>query len=179
MNQYVAFLRAINVGGRAKVKMNDLKHAFTQAGCKDVTTFIQSGNVLFTAPEPDTTSIMQNIQLNLNELLSADATVMYRTLREVKSLLNAAPFNAVPTSADIKLYVAFLAKKPTNKPTLPLHSEKEALEAIKLRNLNIFVVSRKKSNGMFGFPNNFVEKEFGVPATTRNWKTITKIAEQK
>jgi hypothetical protein len=41
----------------------------------------------------------------------------------------------------------------------------------------VFVVSRRKTNGFFGFPNNFVEKELGVSATSRNWSTITKIIE--
>jgi len=45
-----------------------------------------------------------------------------------------------------------------------------------MRNLEVFVVSRKKE-GRYGFPNNFIEKQFGVPATTRNRRTVTKIAE--
>lgn len=46
--------------------------------------------------------------------------------------------------------------------------------AAKLKNLDVFIVSRKKKNGFYDFPNNFIEKEFGVPATTGNWTTVTK-----
>lgn len=177
MNKYVAFLRAINVAGHAKVKMSDLKQAFIAAGCKNVRTVIQSGNVIFEAPERDAESRIQEIQNKLCELLGTQATVMYRTLREVEDIVRAAPFKDIETDSDTKLYVAFLSRKPCNKPTLPLRLPKEALEAVQVKNLEVFIVSRKKKNGGYGFPNNFIEKEFGVPATTRNWSTVTKIVE--
>lgn len=49
MTAYVAFLRAINVGGRTLIKMSDLRDAFAAAGCRDVTTYIQSRNAMFNA----------------------------------------------------------------------------------------------------------------------------------
>jgi uncharacterized protein (DUF1697 family) len=177
MNKYVAFLRAINVAGHAKVKMRDLKQVFITAGCKNVRTYIQSGNVLFEAPERDTKSLIQEIQNKLCELLGTEATVMYRTFREIEDIMRTAPFKEIEPETDVKLYVAFLSRKPHLKPTLPLLLPKEALEAVKVKNLEVFIVSRKKKNGFYGFPNNFIEKELGVPATTRNWSTVTKIAD--
>ena len=177
MNTYVAFLRAINVGGHAKVKMSDLKHAFVAAGCKDVRTYIQSGNVIFEAPAGDTTALIQKIQIKLNELLGTEAAVVYRTRREVEGVVRAAPFKDIETTTDMKLYVAFLSQTPRSNPRLPLLSPKEALEAVQVKHFDVFIVSRKKKNGGYGFPNNFIEKAFGVPATTRNWSTVTKIAE--
>lgn len=44
-----------------------------------------------------------------------------------------------------------------------------------MKNLEVFIVSRRKKNGFYGFPNNFIEKELGVSATSRNWSTVTKI----
>jgi uncharacterized protein (DUF1697 family) len=176
MNKYIAFLRAINVAGHAKVKMNDLKQVFIEAGCKNVRTYIQSGNVLFEAPEGDMESHIQVIQDKLCELLGTETTVMYRALHEIEDIMRTAPFKDIETGTDTKLYVTFLSRKPRRQPALPLLSPKEALEAVKVKNLEIFIVSRKKKNGFFGFPNNFIEKEFDVPATTRNWTTVTKIA---
>lgn len=46
-----------------------------------------------------------------------------------------------------------------------------------MSNREVFIVSRRKKNGFYGFPNNFIEKELRVPATTRNWSTLTKIVE--
>lgn len=62
MSRHVAFLRAINVPGHPKVKMEDLRQAFSDAGCRDVKTIIQSGNVLYQAPKVDVKTLYQRIQ---------------------------------------------------------------------------------------------------------------------
>jgi hypothetical protein len=49
------------------------------------------------------------------------------------------------------------------------------VEAIAMKNLELFVISRPRKNGFYGFPNAFTEKELGVAATTRNWNTVTRI----
>jgi len=176
MNKYAAFLRAINVAGHAKIKMNVLEQVFIEAGCKNVRTYIQSGNVLFETPEKDAESSIQEIQSKLCELLGTEATVMYRTLHEIEDIMRTAPFKDIEPGTDAKLYVSFLSRKPRQTTEIPLLSPKEALEVVKVKNLEVFIVSRKKKNGFYGFPNNFIEKEFRVPATTRNWTTVTKIA---
>ena len=89
----------------------------------------------------------------------------------------AAPFKQSKPGSDAKLYVAFLARKPTRRPQFPLLLPKEELEAVAMTDREVFIVSRRKKNGFFGFPNNFIETELGVPATTRNWSTVTKIVE--
>lgn len=175
MNEYVAFLRAINVAGHARVKMTDLGRAFTSAGCKDVRTYIQSGNVLFESPDENPSDLIRRIQLEVRELLGGDAAVFFRTVSQLESLDERAPFKHLEGEPDVKLYVAFLSRKPLVRPKLPLISAKEALEVVAVSGLEAFVVSRRKRNGFYGFPNNFVEKELGVPATTRNWSTIGKI----
>jgi uncharacterized protein (DUF1697 family) len=164
------------VAGHAKVKMVDLKQAFTEAGCEDVRSYIQSGNVLFKAPAGSTADLFEKIQKKLLDLLGTEATVMYRTHRNIADIMKSDPFKDVKTGPDIKLYVSFLSGKPRHKPALPLLQPKEALEAIKVIGQNVYIVSRKKKNGGYGFPNIFLEKAFGVPATTRNWTTVTKIA---
>ena len=156
------------------MKMSDLKRSFEAAGCKDVKTYLQSGNVIFAAPEGEPAALKRRIQVKLFELLGSEATVLFRTLREVEDIVRAAPLKDVEADVDVKLYVAFLSRKPRRTPKLPVVSRTEALEAFQMRNLKVFIVNRKK-NGRYGFPNNFIEKEFGVPATTRNWSTVSKI----
>ena len=176
MSRHVAFLRAINVPGHSKVKMKRLQQAFSSAGCADVKTVIQSGNVLYEASKGDVETLHQRIQEELRELLGREATVLFRRHSEIRDLVKAAPFKAVNADTDVKLYVVLLSQKPIRKPTFPIVSPKESLEALSAKGLEVFVVSRKKENGGCGFPNGFVEKEFEVLATSRNWSTITKIA---
>ena len=59
---------------------------------------------------------------------------------------------------------------------MPIVSAKERLEAIAIEGREVFIVSRLKPSGFFGFPNNFIEAALGVTATTRNWSTVTAIA---
>jgi uncharacterized protein (DUF1697 family) len=175
MTRYIAFLRAINVAGHAVVKMTDVSRAFVAAGCSDVKTVIQSGNVLFDLDGKEDDAF-RRILVKLEGLIGSEPIVMFRTLREVQSLLKDDPFRELQPDPLVKLYVAFLAERPSRKPKLPLVLAKEGLEAFRVAGREAFIVSRRKENGMFGFPNNFVEKELGVAATTRNWSTVRRIA---
>lgn len=176
MTTYIAFLRAINVGGRGIVKMADLRNSFAAAGCKNVRTYIQSGNVVFECPEETSVSVFKRIYMKLRELLASEPGILFRTFHEVDRIVKAAPFKDFQNESGIKLYVVFFSEKPVAKPKLPI-SAKEALETIALGNREAFIISRRKPSGMFGFPNDFIAKELGVMATTRNWSTVTKLVE--
>ena len=175
MTTYLAFLRAINVAGHAIVRMTDLRDAFAAADCKKVRTFIQSGNVVFES-EKAAAAVFESVRDSLRDLIGGEPEVFFRTMRDVERLVERAPFKRFEAEPKIKLYVAFLSRKPRLHPTLPLRLPKEALEAIAMGDREVFIVSRRKANGFYGFPNNFIEKELGVAATSRNWTTVTKIA---
>ena len=172
---HVAFLRAINVGGRAVVKMTDLKAAFERAGCRNVRTFIASGNVLFDAPAKMPATTKTRIARELAALLGKEPGVCYRTLDEIDTLITSAPFGTLASDPSLKLYVAFMDRVPVKLPKLPIVVEKERVEITAIRAADMLIVSRRKPNGMYGFPNACVE-ELGVVATSRNWNTVTKVA---
>lgn len=176
MTTFLAFLRAINVGGYAPVTMTDLKGAFAAAGCRNVRTYIKSGNVAFDAPASGSPALFAKVQTKLRSLLDDEPVVLFRTLREIEQLVRSLPFKKFEKETDAKLYVSLLAARPTSSPRMPVMSTKEALDVFPTRGLEVFVVSRRKANGTYGFPNLFIEKELGVLATTRNWNTITKFA---
>ena len=170
----VAFLRAVNVGGSAVISMHDLRHLFVSAGCKDVRTYIQSGNVLFTATRPESKALSQRIQRTISDHLGHEVAVAYRTETELKEVVAIKPFGPLVSGPDVKLYVGFLTAAPSRVPRLPFSMAREGLEITRATKGEVFVVSRRV-NGRFGFPNLLIEKEYGVPATTRNWNTVLKI----
>jgi uncharacterized protein (DUF1697 family) len=174
---YVAFMRAINVGGRALVAMSDLQNAFRSAGCGSVRTYIQSGNVVFEAPPGEPAAAFRKIAGKVSPLLDADPIIIFRTLEDLQRLVKSDPFRNARRESDAKFYVTFLAAKPRPGAAFPLRSEKEALDVIAVTGLDAFTISRPKSNRFYGFPNNFVEKELGVAGTTRNWSSLSKIVE--
>jgi uncharacterized protein (DUF1697 family) len=175
--RYVAFLRAVNVPGHGTLKMTELAKAFSAAGCGDVRTFIQSGNVLFEAPRAGRQAVFQRVADRVRTLTGGEPQIMFRSLDEIARLAHADAFAPYVDERGVKLYVAFLARPPRSIPRGPIRSVKEALDVVGIDGREAFIVSRRKPNSiMFGFPNNFIEEVLGVPATTRNRSTLLKIA---
>ena len=174
---YVAFIRAINVAGHASVRMSDAREAFEAAGCRHVTTVIQSGNILFECSARDVTSRLGAVRKRLADARVGEPDILWRSVEELERIVSQAPFTTRDAGPTVKLYVAFLARQPRAKPRLPVRLPKEELEAVSMTDREVFIVSRRKKNGFFGFPNNFIEDVLDVPATTRNWSTITRILE--
>jgi uncharacterized protein (DUF1697 family) len=176
---YVAFLRAVNVGGKGLLRMADLVDAGTAAGCGNVRTFQAAGNVIFEAPPTRVAAIARRLQQQVSALLGVEAGLTIRSVEDLRAILRAAPFGALTADRALKLYVVFLLAAPRRKVAYPIGNEKEALEAIGARPTEVFVVSRRKPRGlMYGFPNAFVEDALGVPATSRGWSTVAKIVER-
>ena len=174
VTKYIALLRAVNVGGHGLVAMTDLRAAFTAAGCRNVSTYIQSGNVLFEASGGAAT-ITKKVRAALRAIVDGDPEVMLRTVAALREMVEAAPFREAQASAETKPYVAFLSRRPGHVPRLPLAVAAEAVELVGMTGREVFAVSGRKKNGGFGYPNLVVEKAFGVPATSRSWSTVTKL----
>jgi uncharacterized protein (DUF1697 family) len=176
--RHVAFLRAINVGGRSIVRMTDVAAAFTAAGCEDVRTVIASGNVLFDAPAAGA-PLRARIGAGMATLLGTPPTIVFRTLPDLQRMVEQAPFGDLANDRLVKLYVAFVTQKPRRAPAFPLRLPKEALEATGAIDGDVLIVSRRKPNGLYGFPANWIEDALGVASTARNWSTVRRIVESE
>jgi uncharacterized protein (DUF1697 family) len=165
--KYVALLRKINVGGQNLIKMDALREAFEAAGLRNVRTFQQAGNVVFE-------TAAKNPEKLLSRSLNTDLKAIIFSLDELAKIAKRNPFEGVE-HADVMLCVVFLFDKPTLRPKLPFKSTTDNLELIAVKERAAFVVARRKKTGWFGFPNNFVEKQLGVTATTRQWSTVKKL----
>jgi uncharacterized protein (DUF1697 family) len=172
---YVALLRGINVGGRRLIKMKELARIFTDAGLKNVRTYIASGNVIFESGSANRDALTRKIEKALHQTLGYEVTVVLRTLSEIESIVNRNPFKKYEASKDVMLCVVFLANEPETKPNLPLVSLTDNLEVFEIAEGTACVVSRRKKTGWFGFPNNFVEKQLSVTGTTRQWSSVRKL----
>ena len=90
MKRYVALLRGINVGGRNKVAMADLREAFEADGYTDVTTYIQSGNVLFGSDRP-ASALERDIEVMLERRFGVPLVVVVRSHRQLRAAVEKAP----------------------------------------------------------------------------------------
>jgi uncharacterized protein (DUF1697 family) len=175
-SRYVAFLRAINVAGHARVTMEALSRAFARRGYERVRTYIQSGNVLFDAPGKDREDLARDLETHLRRLLGGEAVVCLRTLRELEGLVRRDPFADYRVERGVKLYVSFLRRLPPRRSRPAATSSKDGLEVVAREGPDVLVVSRPVK-GRYGFPNLLVEEAFGVPSTSRNWNTVSGILE--
>jgi uncharacterized protein (DUF1697 family) len=171
--KYVAFLRAINVGGHAIIKMADLKKMFESAGLENVQTYIQSGNVIFESEESDADSLAKQIERQLEKAAEYKIHLFVRTMREVRSIAEKSPFTA---KADEMAYVTFLNTKPDKKSQQALLSFRSDADDFAFKGLELYNLRRDREKSIFS--GSFVEKMLKMPATTRNLTTITKIVEK-
>lgn len=159
--------------------MADLCAAFESAGCRNVSSYIQSGNVLFDASTRDPAALFRKVKARVLALAGGEPSIVFRTMSELDAAARAAPFGALVDDKTIKLYVVFLAERAKRKPALPIVDAKERLELIGVYGAHAYVVSRRKPNSlMYGFPNSFVENSLAVAATSRNWNTVRRILER-
>jgi len=158
----------------ATIKMDDPTRLFDSLELRNVATFIQRGDVIFETAGKNADALARRIGNALHEALGNEVPVSLGKLSEVQEIVNLDPFKAIKADAGVRQYVVFLYGQPGREPVLPLRSAGEGLEAFPIAKREVFVLSRSM-NGRFGFPNNFIEKELGVAATTRNWTTVSRI----
>jgi uncharacterized protein (DUF1697 family) len=170
--KYVAFLRAINVGGHAIIKMTDLKKMFESAGLENVQTYIQSGNVIFESEEK-ADSLAEQIERQLEKAAEYKIHLFVRTMREVRSIAQKSPFEA---KAEEAVFVAFLDKKPDKKAQQAVLSLKSDVDEFAFRGRELYHLRRDREKSIVS--NNFIEKTLKMAVTTRNLTTITKIVQK-
>src|SRR5450755_1067965 len=106
--KYAALLRGVNVGGKNKLPMKDLAAMFVAAECRDVVTYIQSGNVVFSAPAAILKKLPEKISKSIADAFGHRVPVVIRSHEELTSVIRKNPYLKAG-EPEITLYVAFLA----------------------------------------------------------------------
>ena len=170
MDGWVALLRGINVGGRNTVPMAELRTLFERMGCGSVSSYIQSGNVLFTNEAADRDALSRQLELAVAETFGVSSPVVLRTIAELARVAGSHPFGA-DTS---KTHVAFLGREPGDAQALD--GLDVAPDRFELVGSEVFL---RYPNGVHGsrLTGALLERRLGVVATLRNWRTVTRLAE--
>ena len=177
MNKYIAFLRAVNVGGHNKIKMEDLKNLLISLRYKNVQTVIQSGNVIFETSDKNIKSITGKIENKLNGFMKKEIKVFVRTHSELAKIVKENPFGKTKADDELKTYVFFFYEEPADKIKIPFVSASGDVSVIKKIDLQLFIIV-KKIPGKDSSPYDFIEKNFRVSVTARNWNVVCKITEK-
>lgn len=174
MPQYIALLRGINVSGQKIIKMDKLRAIFESIGFTKVSTYIQSGNVIFDSEEEDAAVVRERIVGELLSQLTFDIPVIIRTPGELLEIVQETPYPTVNEAENEQRYVTLLAQAPTEAALGKLLAAQNAVDEYQIKGLTVYLLIRK-NYGESKFSNNFIEKKLGVSATTRNWETVNKL----
>lgn len=176
--RYIALLRGINVGGKNKIKMIDLKNIFEALLFKNVKTYIQSGNVSFDYDSINTIKLSDHIEKNMGkkfiESLGFFVPIIIRTEEELKNIINNNPFADEPNIDLDKVHVTFMADIPQPDLVSILDIKTESNERFSINSREVYLYC-PNGYGRTKLNNSMFEKKLNVTATTRNWKTINNI----
>lgn len=175
MTQYVAFLRAINVGGHT-VKMDYLRKLFEQMDFVDVETFIASGNVIFSSPSSDTQALENMVEQHLKASLGYEVVTFIRSAAEVAKVAGWRPFAAEDIAVEgHSLYVGFLQREPSKEAREKLMSLRTDVDDFHINGRELYWLCRIRMSDS-KFSGGLLEKTLGMPATLRNITTVRKLA---
>ena len=174
MATYVALLRGINLGSHNKVAMPALRTLVEGLGYDDVSTYIQSGNVVLTTTE-SAAKVGSALQKAIAKEFGIDVAVVVRTRSQMKKVVDGNPYRKKAKDVG-HLHVVYLAGKPAAAKVKALTNADWGDDEVAVKGTEAYLhlpngYGRAKLNNML------VEKQLGVAGTARNWRTTTKLLE--
>ena len=176
MTRYIAFLRAINVGGRT-VKMDRLRALFQELGYSNVETFIASGNVIFESANEDSHALEHQIETHLQESLGWPVDTFIRSASDVETIAAYQPFGASEPVDGSTIYISFLPAHLSTEQQEALPPFLGIVDDIHVNDREIYLLFRKKISES-GFSGAALEKAVGVASTMRNRNTLQRLAKK-
>lgn len=172
---HVALLRGINVAGRNRLPMEDLRRLFRDVGCEQVESYIQSGNVVFEAAPELAARVPDLIREAIAEEFGYEIPVVARARAELEAVAEANPYLAA--GADPKtLHVAFLGERPSEGAVDDLDPDRSPPDEFEVRGREIYL---RCPNGMARtkLTNRYFDSRLDTTSTMRNWRTVLKLLE--
>ncbi len=174
MSRFIAFLRAINVGGHT-VKMDHLRELFESLGFSSVETFIASGNVAFETRSQNAKALEKKIENALRESLGYEVATFIRTEAELEAIANYTPFEEAALRTATALNIAFLSEPLDDKTAQKVMALRTDIDDLHLHKRELYWLCRKKQSEST-FSNALLEKALGKPSTLRGANTVKKMA---
>jgi uncharacterized protein (DUF1697 family) len=176
VKKYIAFLRAINVGGHT-VKMGVLRQLFEAQGLQRVETFIASGNLIFEAASTDAKALEQQIEARLKADLGYEVATFLRTQAELAQIASYQPFPQPELDASQAFNIAFLADSPDEAAIQKLLALETEIDKFHVQGREVYWLCRKKQSEST-FSNAVLEKTLKRQSTLRGVNTVRKLAEK-
>lgn len=176
MKTYIALLRGINVSGQNPVRMAELQASFTAMGFTDVKTYMQSGNVVFSAAKAEEGKLAARIQKRISQDLGLEIPVLVMSAGELAVIAASNPLWTGPGADERLFHCTFLflpvASGSFDMLSLPAAEGERAVLAGK-----VILLHCPHGYGKTRLNNAYFERALKVPATTRNWRTVLALHE--
>ena len=174
MNTYVALLRGINVGGRNKIAMKDLHAAFVALGHGEITTYIQSGNVVFRSASKVPAKLGSAIEDEVSKTFGLEIGVLVRTPSDFDGLVRSNPF-LVPGRDTSRMLAVFLDEAPTADAITGLDPRRSPPDEFVVHGREVYLYC-PNGFGRSKLSIDYFERRLRTRATARNWNTVVKLA---
>jgi len=176
MNKFVVLLRGINVSGHKKIKMVDLREMLNKLKFHEVETYIQSGNIVLNSSENDNVKIAEKVKKGIADTFGFDVPVLVRTYEELKSIFDGNPYTDAADIEGKKIYFALLEETPQPEAIEEFRKENFVHDRFVVTN-NCVYLNYINGAGKAKLTNNLIERKLKVSATSRNYRTMTKLLE--
>jgi uncharacterized protein (DUF1697 family) len=173
--KYIAFLRAINVGGR-QIKMADLAEHFKAIGYADVETVITTGNVIFDTESLSAEALALDIETKLEPLLGFKSEVFVRSASEITAILAMAATLSPQVPPNGELNVAFLSRSLTEAQATTLTGLANKMDQFVVQDREVYWLCQVPQNAS-KFSNGVFEQKLKVRSTFRRVSTLTALPE--
>lgn len=173
---YICLLRGINVSGHKIIKMEQLRKSLEALGLENVATYIQSGNVVFSASQQSPETLCKKIQEKILRDFGFLVPVTIKSSEEVSKAIRNNPFPKEKNVDESRLHITFLSKPPETAGLQALERLPAKPDRFHYSGTEIYLHC---PNGYGGskLSNNTLERLLKVSATTRNWTTINRLHE--
>jgi uncharacterized protein (DUF1697 family) len=175
MLTHIALLRAINVGGHAKLPMADLRDFFARLGFADAQTLLQTGNVVFDGGRKTGASLERLLEAEAAKRLGLETAFLVRTTQEWKALVAANPFPEMAARDPSHLVVMFLKDAADPRKLKALQAAIAGREVVRAKDRQAYI-TYPDSIGTSRLTNAILERALGTRGTSRNWNTVLKLA---
>ena len=173
MSLQLALLRGINVGGRSRVPMKELVAAMEEEGFTNLSTYLQTGNILFESDDSDAGILPTRLQELIAGLFGTATPVILRTPEQLARVSSGHPYLA-DEDTPAKLHVMFLDLEPDPADVAELDPDRAPGDRFVVDGREIYL-HYPNGAGRSKLTTDYFERRLGVTATARNWNTVLKL----
>lgn len=174
MTVYIALLRGINVGGRNRLAMADLRGLLADLGHREPRTYLQSGNAVFTSDRQDSDALAAELAARISSDLGVSPAVIVRTAGYLADVASANPYADAAAADPTRVHVAFLSAEPEDPEAFSFDAEQYSPEEM-ARGDRVLYLHLPGGLGRSRLAEQVSKPRSDLVVTLRNWRTVARL----